>query len=267
MFFLSLGPVIAAFALEGFLVPNNIIDGGIVGVSIITSFLCKQNLGLLIVLFNIPFFLFAFNQIGKKFVLQTFYSIVILSLFVNIFHGCQVTDDLLLSTVFGGIILGVGVGTVLKNDGSLDGTEIMSLVLSKKYGYSVGEIIMTINVFIYLVAGLVFGWDKAMYSVLSYFITYRVLDMVIEGFNTAKSIRVISDNAKEIGSTLMNNFQIGVTYLKGMGAYSGQDKDVIFCVVTRLELGKIKEVIKDIDPHAFVSVGDVHEVYGGKVKK
>lgn len=265
--FLTLGPMIAAFALEGFLVPNNIIDGGIVGVSIIISFLTKYNLGLLIFALNIPFMFLAFNKIGKKFVLQSFYAIFILSMALNAFHSHKITDDLLLSTVFGGIILGTGVGLVLKHDGSLDGTEIMSLVLSKKFGFSVGEIIMAFNIFIYGVAGVVFGWDRAMYSILTYFIAYRVIDTVLEGLNSAKSIRIISDHAKEIGDALLENLEIGVTYLKGTGAYSGLEKTIIYCVVNRLEMANIKETIKQIDPQAFISVVDVHEAYGGRTRK
>lgn len=268
IFFLTLGPFIAAFALEVFLVPNNIIDGGIVGVSIILSYLTKINLGLLIFVINIPFFFLAFNKIGKKFVIQTFYAIGMLSLWVNVLtiHHIPATHDLLLSTVFGGIALGTGVGLVLKNDGSLDGTEIMSLVLSKKFGFSVGEWIMTFNIFIYGASGLVFGWNKAMYAVLTYFIAFKVIDIVLEGLNSSKSIRVISDKSYEIGQELLKNLNIGVTYLKGIGAYSGAEKMIIFCVVSRLEMAKMKEIIKNIDPNAFISVVDVHEAYGGRTK-
>ena len=268
MFFLTVGPFVAAFALEVFLVPNNIIDGGIVGVSIILSYLTKINLGLLIFLINIPFFFLAFNKIGKKFVFQTFYAIGMLSLFINIFstHGHPVTHDLLLSTVFGGIILGTGVGLVLKNEGSLDGTEIMSLVLSKKFGFSVGEWIMLFNIFIYAAAGIVFGWNKAMYAVLTYFIAFRVIDVVLEGLNSAKSIEVISEKATEIGQELLEKLDIGVTYLKGIGAYSGTEKTLIYCVVSRLELAKMKEIIRRIDPNAFISIIDVHEAYGGRTR-
>lgn len=268
MFFLTLGPLVAAFALEVFLVPNNIIDGGIVGISIIISYLTKINLGLLIFLINIPFFLLAFNKIGKKFVIQTFYAIGMLSLFLNLFgmYNHPTSHDLLLSTVFGGIILGTGVGLVLKNEGSLDGTEIMSLVLSKKFGFSVGEWIMTFNVFIYGASGLVFGWNRAMYAVLTYFIAFRVIDVVLEGLNSAKSIRVISDKAYEIGDELLEKLDLGVTYINGVGAYSGAQKTIIYCVVSRLEMAKMKEVIKKIDPSAFISVVDVHEAYGGRTK-
>lgn len=269
MFFLTLGPCIAAFALEVFLVPNNIIDGGIVGVSIILSYLTKINLGLLIFIINIPFFFLAFNKIGKKFVIQTFYAIGMLSLAVNFLttHHLPVTHDLLLSTVFGGIVLGTGVGLVLKNEGSLDGTEIMSLVLSKKFGFSVGEWIMAFNIFIYGASGLVFGWNKAMYAVLTYFIAFKVIDIVLEGLNSAKSIRIISDKSYEIGQELLEKLNIGVTYLKGIGAYSGAEKTIVFCVVSRLEMAKMKEIIKNIDPHAFISVVDVHEAYGGRTKR
>ena len=267
-FFLTLGPLIAALALEIFLVPNNIIDGGIVGISIILSYLTKINLGLLIFLINIPFFFLAFNKIGKKFVIQTFFAIGMLSLWVNFLHAHHIpsTNDLLLSTVFGGIALGTGVGLVLKHHGSLDGTEIMSLVLSKKFGFSVGEIIMAFNVFIYGASGLVFGWNKAMYAVLTYFIAYRVIDVVIEGLNTAKSIRVISDKYHEIGQELLEKLDLGVTYLNGVGAYSGAEKKIIYCVVSRLELARMKEIIKEIDPRAFISIVDVHEAYGGRTK-
>lgn len=268
MFFLTLGPFIAAFALEVFLVPNNIIDGGIVGISIILSYLTKLNLGLLIFVINIPFFLLAFSKIGKKFVIQTFYAIGMLSLFLNMFsmYNHPTSHDLLLSTVFGGIVLGTGVGLVLKNDGSLDGTEIMSLVLSKKFGFSVGEWIMAFNVFIYGASGLVFGWNRAMYAVLTYFIAFRVIDIVLEGLNSAKSIRVISDKAHEIGDELLEKLDLGVTYIKGVGAYSGAEKTIIYCVVSRLEMARMKEIIKNIDPSAFISVVDVHEAYGGRTK-
>ena len=268
LFFLTVGPFIAAFALEVFLVPNNIIDGGIVGVSIIVSYLTKINLGLLIFVINIPFFLLAFNKIGKKFVLQTFYAIGMLSLALNIFttHHLPTTDDLLLCTVFGGIILGTGVGLVLKNEGSLDGTEIMSLVLSKKFGFSVGEWIMLFNVFIYGAAGLVFGWNRAMYAVLTYFIAFRVIDVVLEGLNSAKSIEIISDQAEEIGQELIEKLDIRVTYINGVGGYSGAKKTIIYCVVSRLELARMKEIIKNADPNAFITIVDVHEAYGGRIR-
>ena len=267
IFFITFGAILTGFGLACFLSPNNIIDGGIIGVSMIASSLTKINLGLLIVLFNIPFILMAWKKMGTRFVFQTFYANVILAFSLNYFHTFKVTGDLLLATVFGGIILGVRVGTILKNSASLDGTEMLSLIVSKKFGFSVGEFILFINVFIYAVAGMVFGWESAMYSVLTYFIVSKVIDSVMEGFNSSKSVRIISDNAGIIGDKLIEKLDISITYLQGIGGYTGQDKDLIYCVISRLELPKMLEIVKEIDSKAFVSVVDVHEVYGGRFRR
>lgn len=268
-FFLTLGALIAAFAIECFLVPNNIIDGGIVGISIILNhFFEKFGLGMFIFLLNIPFVLLAFNKIGKKFVLQTIYAVTALSLGVNYFHHYEViTAQPILIIVFGGILLGIGVGLVLKNGGSMDGTEILSVVLSRKFGFSVGEWIMAFNVIIYTAAGFVFGVENAMYAIITYFVAYKVIDIVQEGFNTSKAVRIISSHSREIGKELMETLELGVTYMRGTGAYSGKEKEIIFCVVSRLELNKLKEIAKSLDSNAFITVEDVHETYGGQLKK
>ena len=267
LIFITFGAVITGFALGSFLSQNDIIDGGIIGISMILSIVYKLNLGLLIVILNLPFILLAWKKMGTKFVLMTAYANIILALATNYFHSISVTSDLLLATVFGGIILGLGVGTILKNEASLDGTEIMSLIISRKFGFSVGEFILLINIFIYAVAGLVFGWESAMYSVLTYFIGSKVIDSVMEGFNSSKSVRIISDNAGAIGEELISRLDISITYLQGIGGYTGQDKDLIYCVISRLELPKMLDIVKEIDPKAFVSVVDVHEVYGGRFRK
>ncbi len=268
-FFLTLGAFIAGFALECFLVPNKIIDGGVVGISMILNYIFGFNLGLAILLINLPFICLAFTKMGKYFVIQTFFAVAMLSIATNVFHHIHfvVTNDVLLSTIFGGIILGTGVGTVLKHEGSLDGTEIMALVLSKKFGFSVGEIVMGFNILIYIAAGLVLTWESAMYSILTYFIAYKVIDAVLEGLNSSKSVRIISNKAEDIGQTLITDYDISVTYLKGIGGYSKQDKTLIYCVVSRLEMSKVKEVVKQYDENAFLSVVDVHEVYGTRMRK
>ena len=265
--FITFGAIVAGFALEAFLVSNSVIDGGVIGISMIISHVTKWNLGLLVIVLNLPFIVLAFKKMGKMFVLQTAYANVILALALNFFHSYKVTNDILLSTVFGGIVLGAGVGLILKNEASLDGTEILSLLVSKKFGCSVGEFIMGLNLFIYLVAGKVFGWESAMYSILTYFIAYKVIDVVLEGVNTSKSVRIISDKAQEIGQELVGDLEIGVTYISATGGYSGQDKTIIYCVVSRLELAKLKEAVRQIDPMAFLSVVDVHETYGKRQSK
>jgi len=265
---LTIGILLVAVALELFLIPNKIIDGGVVGISIMTSYLTNLPLGIFIFTFNLPFLAFGYKKLGKNFIITSFYCITMLSIAVNFFHGMvKATTDLLLACIFGGIILGIGLGIILRNNGSLDGTEIIAVSLNKKVSFSIGEIIMVINLFILGSAGFVFGWDRAMYSLLAYFIIFKTIDVVIEGLDESKSIIIISDKYEEIARDIMTKFERGVTYIQGQGAYSGEDKKIIFCVVSRLELANLKNHLLEIDPSAFIAIENVHEVEGGQVKK
>jgi len=265
--FLTLGAFVAGFALEGFLIPNQMIDGGIVGISMMLSTITKLNLGLLILFINAPFIFLALKKLGKLFVAQTLFAATMLALSVNIFHNHVATDDALLATVFGGVVLGIGVGIVLRNNAAMDGTEILAIRLVKRSGFSIGEIIMFFNVFIYACAGKLYGWDKAMYSVLVYFIAYKVIDIVLEGLNESKSVNIISDKAEEIGNAIIKKLDVGVTYIEGKGGYTGAPKKIIYCVISRLEMTKLKELIQSIDPSAFLAVENVHEVEGVRIKE
>lgn len=265
---LTIGAVIVAFALESFMFPHKIFDGGVIGVSMMLSYLTHTQLGLLIFLINLPFLVLAFSKLGIRFVLQTLYAVSVLSIFTNVFHWEIATKDPLLAPIFGGIILGTGVGLVLKNNASLDGTEIMSIRLSQKFSFmSVGQFLMGFNLFIYMVAGLMFGWDKAMYSILTYFIASKTIDIVMEGLNSSKSVRIVSEKYREIGKMIMKELDVSVTYIRSKGGYSGLDNVLTFCVVSRLELAKLKQLVKDIDPRAFLVIENVHEVEGVRVKK
>ncbi len=269
MVFCTIGACLAAFALECFLVPNQIIDGGIVGISIMSAYITKINLGILLLVLNLPFFFLAFNEFGKKFIVRAIYSVSVLGLFVNIIssHIKPITEDMLLSAFFGGGILGVGVGIVLKNGACLDGTEILAMKVSKKYPYSVGEIIMFINVFIFASAGFLYGWEQAMYSTLTYLVAYRAIDTVVQGFNEEKSIRIITDKGYELGEAIIKNLDKTVTYLEAQGGYSKTTKTMVYCVVPRIELNKLKDVVSYVDKDAFLSIENVHEVYGKRYKK
>jgi len=265
---LSFGVTLVAIALELFLIPNKIIDGGVVGISIISSYLSKLPLGLFIFALNIPFLIFGYKKLGKNFISTSFYCITLLSIMVNFIHGKpNATDDLLLACVFGGIILGIGLGIILRNNGSLDGTEIIAVSLNKKVCFSVGEIIMFFNLFILGSAGFVFGWDRAMYSLLAYFIIFKTVDVVIEGLDESKSVIIISDKYEEIAQGIISQFEIGVTYIEGQGVYSGENRKIIFCVITRLELAGLKNFVLEADPAAFIAIENVHEVEGGLVKR
>lgn len=266
--FIILGALLMAIGLELFLVPNQVLDGGIVGISIILSYLTGWKLGVFIFVLNIPFFFIGYKQIGKTFALSTLLGISVLSLGTFFLHSVPVfTDDLLLATVFGGIILGMGVGVVIRYGGSLDGTEILAILFNKNSPFSVGEIIMFFNFFIFIVAGFVFEWDRAMYSAMTYFIAFKTIDIVIQGIDESKSAWIISDFYEEIGQAIIDRLGRGVTYLNGEGAYTGDGKKVIFCVITRLEEAKLKGIVEDIDPAAFLAVGSIAEVRGGRFKK
>lgn len=268
IFFVILGAVLMATGIEIFLVPNNVMDGGIVGISIILSHLTGIKLGLFLFFLNVPFFFMGYKQIGKTFAFSTLLGITVLSITTNFLYDVPAfTEDLLLVTVFGGVILGAGVGLVIRYGGSLDGSEILAILINKKAPFSVGEIIMFFNIFIFGVGGFVFGWDRAMYSILAYFIAFKTIDVVIDGFDESKSAWIISDKYQQIGEAILARLGRGVTYLRGEGAYTGDDKKVIFCVVTRLEEAKLKAIVEDIDPGAFLAVADMNEVRGGRFKK
>lgn len=269
LFFWLAGAFIVAVALEMFLLPNKIIDGGVIGISMMVSYVTKWNLGLLIFCINIPFMLIALRSLGKKFIINTFIATALLSVATNVAINLQpATNDLLLATVFGGILLGLGVGLILRNNASLDGTEMLSIVLSKRFKIvSVGELLMGMNLFIYTAAGFLLGWERAMYSILTYFVASKVIDTVLEGLDKAKSVRIVSDCWEEIGDCIMKELNTSVTYIKSKGGYSKQEKILTFCVVNKFDIPKLKEVVHDIDPRAFIVTEDVHEVEGVRVKK
>ena len=266
--FIFIGAVLMGVGLEIFLVPNQVIDGGIVGISIILSHLLGMKLGLFIFILNIPFFFIGYKQIGKTFALSTLFGIAVLSITTALLHPVPAfTEDLLLATVFGGIILGIGVGIVIRYGGSLDGTEILAILANKKLPFSVGEIIMFFNIFILGSAGFVFGWNRAMYSLIAYFVAFKTIDIVIEGLDESKSAWIISEQYQEIGDAIIARLGRGVTYLNGEGAYTGDNKKVIFCVITRLEEAKLKSIVEDLDESAFLAVSNIAEVRGGRFKK
>ncbi|MFL6563095.1 MAG: YitT family protein [Bacillus sp. (in: firmicutes)] len=265
---ITIGAILMATGLEIFLVPNHVIDGGITGISIMLAHLSGWKLGIFLFILNMPFVYLGYKQMGKTFAISTVYGIIVLSIFTSFFHPIPpFTEDILLATVFGGMILGIGVGIVIRNGGALDGTEILALVITKKVPFSVGQIIMFINIFILGAAGFVFSWDRAMYSLLAYVIASKAIDTVVAGLEESKSVWVISDLAEEIGEAINARLGRGVTYIKGQGAYTGDDKKVIFCIITRLEESKLTTIVEDIDPTAFLAIADISEVRGGRFKK
>lgn len=265
---LIVGSLIYSAGLEIFLVPNNIIDGGVVGISIMASYLTGIPFGVYMVVLNLPFLYLGYKQIGKTFAISTIISIIALSIFSEFLEPVpKITEDYFLAAIFGGIIAGAGVGLVIRQGGSLDGTEITAIILDRKTSFSVGEVVMFFNLFILGAAGFVFGWDKAMYSLVAYFIISKMIDVVLKGLDESYAVMIVSDEYEEIADALMHRLGRGVTYLHGQGAYTGDDKQVLYCVVTRLEVVKLKEIALEKDETAFVTINPVHDIVGGRFKK
>lgn len=265
---LIIGSLIYSAGLEIFLVPNNIIDGGVVGISIMASYLTGIPFGVYMLVLNLPFLYLGYKQIGKTFAISTIISIIALSIFSEFLEPVpRITEDYFLAAIFGGIIAGAGVGLVIRQGGSLDGTEITAIILDRKTSFSVGEVVMFFNLFILGAAGFVFGWDKAMYSLVAYFIISKMIDVVLKGLDESYAVMIVSDEYEEIADALMHRLGRGVTYLHGQGAYTGDDKQVLYCVVTRLEVVKLKEIALEKDETAFVTINPVHDIVGGRFKK
>ncbi len=267
-FLLLLGSLIYTTGLEIFLVPNNIIDGGVVGISIMASYLTGAPFGVFMILLNLPFLYMGYKQIGKSFAISTVVSIVAISVLSVYFEPIpSITGDYFLAAIFGGIITGAGVGLIIRHGGSLDGTEIVAIIVDKKTTFSVGEVVMFFNLFILGAAGFVFGWDKAMYSLVAYFVISKMIDIVIKGLDESYAVMIVSDENEEIADALMHRLGRGVTFLHGQGAYTGDAKKVLYCVVTRLEVGKLKDIALEKDETAFVTINPVHDIVGGRFKK
>ncbi len=263
-----LGAIIASIGLELFLIPNHVIDGGVVGISIMFNTIFGLPFGFFLVLLNLPFLYLGYKQIGKNFAIATLIAICFLSFWSAVIGNIpRVTEDPFLAAIFGGIIDGLGVGLIIRAGGSLDGTEIVAIIMDKKSVFSVGEVVMFINLFILSSAGLLYGWDKAMYSLVAYFVISKMIDVVIKGLDESYAVMIVTNEHEEVTSALNDRLGRGVTLLHGAGGYTGDSKEVLYCVVTRLEVDKLKEIVLEKDSSAFVTINAVHDIVGGRFKK
>ncbi len=267
-FMIVLGSIIYTVGLDVFLVPNNIIDGGVVGISLMASSITGLSFSFFVVVVNLPFLYLGYKLIGKRFTIATLFGVVCISVISLFMHNiAPLTIDPFLASIFGGIILGIGVGLIIRNGGSLDGTEIVAIIMDKKSTFSVGEIVMAFNLFILGAAGFVYSWNSAMYSLIAYFIAYKMIDITITGLEESKGVMIITDEPDAIREVLMYRLGRGVTVLFGEGGYSKQPKKVLYSVVTRLEITKLKDIVYEKDENAFITITDVHDVFGGQFGK
>ena len=267
-FMIVLGSIIYTVGLDVFLVPNNIIDGGVVGISLMASSITGLSFSFFVVVVNLPFLYLGYKLIGKRFTIATLFGVVCISIISLFMHNvAPLTIDPFLASIFGGIILGIGVGLIIRNGGSLDGTEIVAIIMDKKSTFSVGEIVMAFNLFILGAAGFVYSWNSAMYSLIAYFIAYKMIDITITGLEESKGVMIITDEPDAIREVLMYRLGRGVTVLFGEGGYSKQPKKVLYSIVTRLEITKLKDIVYEKDENAFITITDVHDVFGGQFGK
>lgn len=265
---ITMGAVMAAISLELILIPNSMIDGGMNGVSIILNTLFGGSLGIIIFIVNLPFLILGYNQLGKKFIFKAFYGMVLFSVLLEVFSNYSpLIDDTLLATIYGGILLGVGCGLIIKEGGCLDGTEIVAILVNRKKGLSVGQVVFCFNIVIYGAAIFVFGAERALYSLLTYFVTYKVIDMVSDGFNSAKAAFIITDDGAEIAREILKRLGRTITVLSGEGIISHGDKRVLYTVITRFEVSILKDILNEVDDSSFVTVFDVSEIIGNHIKK
>lgn len=265
---ITIGSVIAAASLELILIPNLMIDGGINGISIIINKLIGGSLGLTVFLFNLPFLFLGYSLIGKKYLIKAGYGMILFSILLEVFGRLTpLIDDTLLATVYGGIALGIGVGLIIKAGGSLDGTETVAILVSRKQSLSVGQVVFIFNIFIYGSAIFVFGAERALYSLLTYFVSFKVIDFVSDGLNSAKAIFIITDNDKELSKQIHKRLGRTVTTISGEGFISKDNKKVLYTVVTRFEISVIKDILDETNTSSFVTVMDVSEIIGSHIKK
>ena len=263
---LTIGTLIAATALECFLIPNTILDGGITGISIILYKLFNIPLSLLIIILNIPFVWIGYKNLGKRFLIHTIYCMITFSIFLEYLGHIQpFTEEILLATIFGGAILGVGVGLIIRFGGCIDGTESVAIVISKKTNLSVGQIVLIFNLIIYGIAGFIFGFDRSMYSLLTYIITFKVIDIVSEGLEQAKAAMIITERGTQLSKEIYKRLGRTTTSIKGKGLISGE-KEVMYCVLTRIEIFELKHIVEEMDESAFVTITDVSDIIGNHIK-
>lgn len=264
---LTIGAMIYSAGLNLFLVPNSIIDGGVVGIGLILAKLTSVSFSVWVVALNIPFFYLGYKRLGKSLAFSATFAVIILSFWSHLFEGMDpVTTDPFLATIFGGMIIGIGVGLVIRSGGSLDGTEIVAIWLDRQVSFSVGEIVLFFNIFILGTAGFVFSWNSAMYSLVAYFICSKMIDVVSVGLDESKGVLVVTDNGDAVSDAL-NHLGRSVTLLYGQGGYRKNEKKVLYLVVNRLEVTGLKQVVHSIDPQSFISIFDVSEVQGGFTKR
>ena len=274
---LTIAGIVNATGVTLFLTPVSLYDGGISGTSFLLSQIAGVPLSVFLIALNLPFFIFGFKKMGVRFVVYSLYAIGVYSLFsylyqyvfgINFEFGSPLVGrEMILCAVFGGIVSGIGSGLTIRSGGAIDGIEVAAVVFAKKIGLTVGTFVMIYNAIVYIVAGaLIHNWVLSLYSIVSYAVGLKAVDFVVDGLDRAKSAFIITDKCQDVADALSKEFRRGITVMKAKGHYSQTDKTVIYCVVNRFEVGKLKAIVGAIDTRAFVAISDVSDSLGSSVR-
>jgi uncharacterized membrane-anchored protein YitT (DUF2179 family) len=272
IFMVSIGILSAGFGLKSFLLPNGFLDGGATGISLLISNISGINLAILLVLVNLPFVVIGYYAIGKSFAIKTAMAITGLALCVAVIHFPEITHDKLLVAVFGGFFLGAGIGMAVRGGAVIDGTEVLAIALSKKLSLTIGDVIMLVNIIIFSVSAALLSMETALYAMLTYLSASKTVDFILEGIEEYTGVTIISVKADKIRNMITRKLGRGITVYKGERGFgkSGEklyDMKIIYTIITRLEVGKLKVEIEKIDPNAFVVMSSVKDMKGGMIKK
>jgi uncharacterized membrane-anchored protein YitT (DUF2179 family) len=272
LFLLVLGVASAGFGLKGFLLPNQFVDGGATGISLLISQTTNISLSIIIVVINIPFILLGYTQFGRIFVIKTSFAIVLLAITVAFIPYPVITSDKLLISVFGGFFLGMGIGLAVRGGGVLDGTEVLAIYISRRTSLTIGDVILILNIIIFSFAAYLLGIEIALYAMLTYLSASKTVDFVIEGIEEFTGVTIISPKSDEIRSMIIHRLGRGVTMYKGSGGFGKggmkqHDQQILYTVLTRLEIARLQTEIDAIDPNAFVVMHSIRDTKGGMIKK
>ncbi|MFN8437213.1 MAG: YitT family protein [Cytophagales bacterium] len=271
VFLISLGVVSAAFGFKGFLLTNHFIDGGVTGISLLLKNFVQIPFYYLLFIINIPFVILGYNMMGRYFALKTILAIGLLSAVLALAHFPDITKDNVLVAVFGGFFLGAGIGLAIRGGAVIDGTEILAIYISKKFGASIGDIIIGINLVIFSVAAYSLGIEIALYSLITYISASKTLDFLVEGIEEYIGVTIVTAHFKEVRAMIISKLGRGVTIYEGKRGYGKYEDtrsvEVVYTVITRLELHKLKNELEKIAPNAFVVINSVKEAKGGLIKK
>ncbi|MFU0801058.1 MAG: YitT family protein [Xylanivirga thermophila] len=261
--YIILGSFIHAVAINAFYMPHNLLSGGVTGVAMLLEYKYGIPTGITSILLNIPLFIAGYKYVSRRFTYFSILGTVSSSIFLLITQGWIVDiQDTMVSCLIGGLLSGIGIGLVIKNRGSLGGTDILSVIVNKYFSFSIGTTTMAINAIILTLAAMQFGIERAAYTLVALYVCNKALDNIQEGFNHKKSIIIISDNADEVAKAIFKKIKRGITFLNGEGGYTGKQKKIIYIVLRTTELSRVRDTVRQVDPAAFITIVDAREVEG-----